>query len=93
MSGHMDIKAKLGINVFKALSHPHIKIKQGMERDHRLRNAIRLCPARLYTENVDGTVSIEIDGCLECGTCRIACGEILEWDYPEGGTGIQFRYG
>jgi len=31
---------------------------------------------------------------LECGTCRIACGaEVLEWNYPEGGAGVQFRFG
>jgi ferredoxin like protein len=39
-------------------------------------------------------VELTIDGCLECGTCRIACGtEVLEWYYPSGGAGVQFRFG
>jgi ferredoxin like protein len=39
-------------------------------------------------------VVLNIDGCLECGTCRYVCGnEVLDWHYPEGGTGVQFRFG
>jgi ferredoxin like protein len=65
-----------------------------MEKDPRLKQAVRLCPAGLYTENEKGEIVLDIDGCLECGTCRLACGvEVLDWNYPEGGTGVQFRYG
>ena len=47
-----------------------------------------------YEEKEDGRVELTIDGCLECGTCRIACGtEVLEWYYPSGGAGVQFRFG
>jgi len=95
MSETMDMKAKLGLNVFKPAAVPHIKIKQGMERDPRLTSALRLCPAGLYSVNESGEVVLAtLDGCLECGTCRLACGtEVLEWDYPEGGTGVQYRFG
>ncbi len=90
----IDLKAKLGLNVFKPLPEPHIKIRPGMERDVRLRPAVRACPAGLYSVNDQGKIVLSIDGCLECGTCRIACGaEVLEWNYPEGGAGVQFRFG
>jgi len=38
-----------------------------------VRNAFCLfiCPARVYTLNKDGEVVLELDGCLECGTCRL----------------------
>ena len=89
-----DLKAKLGLNVFKPLPVPHIKIKAGMERDARLKAAVRACPAGLYSVSETGEFVLTIDGCLECGTCRIACGtEVLEWNYPEGGAGVQFRIG
>lgn len=89
-----DLKAKLGLDVFKPGGEPHIRIKTGMEKDPRLRRAVRLCPAGLYTLNDRGEVSLTVDGCLECGTCRIACGtDVLEWTYPEGNCGVQFRYG
>jgi ferredoxin like protein len=94
MSDDALLKAKLGLDVFKPGTAPHIKIRAGKEGDPGLKAAVRLCPAGLYTENEKGAVTMTTDGCLECGTCRIACGiELLEWDYPEGGTGVQFRFG
>lgn len=94
MSEVTGLKAKLGVNVFKPDNVPHIRIIEGMNKDPRVRRAILLCPAGLYRENDQGEVEFTIDGCLECGTCRIACGsEVLEWDFPAGGSGVQFRYG
>ena len=94
MSEIMSMKAKLGLDVFKKDKEFHIKIKAGKENDPRLKKAILVCPAGLYSENSSGHVEISVDGCLECGTCLIACGEdVLEWHYPTGGTGVQFRFG
>jgi ferredoxin like protein len=88
------LKAKLGLDVFKPGGEPHIKIRPGMEKDPRLQQAVRICPAGLYSMAEQGEVVLNIDGCLECGTCRYVCGdEVLEWRYPEGGTGVQFRFG
>ncbi len=90
----MGLKAKLGLDVFKEAKEFHIKIKPGMEKNSRLKNAILVCPAGLYSENASGEVELSVDGCLECGTCLIACGEeILDWHYPGGGAGVQFRFG
>jgi ferredoxin like protein len=94
MSEILGLKAKLGLDVFKADKEFHIKIKPGKEKDTRLKKAILLCPAGLYSENEAGEVVISMDGCLECGTCLLACGdELLEWHYPNGGAGVQFRFG
>ncbi len=94
MSNPVNIKAKLGLDVFKPDKEPHITIKEGMTRDQRLKKAVIICPAGLYSENAEGEVELTIDGCLECGTCLVACGsEVLEWHYPNGGAGVQFRFG
>ncbi len=94
MNGMTDLKAKLALDVFKPGKTAHIKIRPGMENDPRLKPALRLCPAGLYTENEQGQVVLTIDGCVECGTCRLACGTaVLDWEYPEGGSGVQFRFG
>jgi ferredoxin like protein len=94
MSENSALKAKLGIDVFKPGKVAHIKIKPGREKDARLQAAILLCPAGLYRANEKGEVTLTTDGCLECGTCLVACGiEVLDWNYPEGGTGVQYRYG
>lgn len=88
------LTSKLGINVFKPGATPHIRIKPGMGKDVRLRHAVSACPAGLYTQTAAGDVVLGLDGCLECGTCLLVCGtEVLEWHYPEGGTGIQYRFG
>lgn len=51
------------------------------------------CPAGCWRlEN--GKVDLVVDGCLECGTCRIVCASRnVEWDYPRGGFGILYKFG
>jgi len=94
MSDVMGLKAKLGLNVFKEDKEFHIEIRAGKEKDADLKKAILICPAGLYSENEKGEVVISVDGCLECGTCLLACGEeLLKWHYPSGGSGVQFRFG
>jgi len=94
MKSSMGLKAKLGLNVFKEDRQFHISIKSGMEKDIRLKKALLVCPAGLYMENEKKEVVLSADGCLECGTCLLACGsEVLEWNYPAGGAGVQFRFG
>lgn len=94
MNEVMGLKARLGLNVFKADSTFHIRIRMGQEKDVRLRRAIWVCPAGLYNENDQGEIVLSTDGCLECGTCLLACGEeLLDWYYPSGGSGVQYRLG
>ncbi len=94
MSDKAALTLKLGTNVFKPGKEAHIRIRPGMEKDPRLQPAVRICPAGCYSRNESGEVTLNIDGCVECGTCLIACGaDVLVWNYPEGGTGVQFRFG
>lgn len=94
MSEVMGLRAKLGLNVFKEDKEFHIRIAAGKAKEARLKRAIVVCPAGLYSETETGEVVISMDGCLECGTCLLACGdELLEWHYPSGGCGVQFRFG
>ncbi len=55
---------------------------------------VRVCPAHVYAEEADGTISVEYAACLECGTClAVAAPGSLTWHYPRGGFGISFREG
>ncbi len=46
-----------------------------------------------YNEALDEIV-VEFAGCLECGTCMVACQEgAIDWAYPKGEFGVQYRYG
>lgn len=54
----------------------------------------RICPAGVYGEAPDGTVTVNYAACLECGTClAMAPDGVLTWHYPRGGFGIAFREG
>jgi NAD-dependent dihydropyrimidine dehydrogenase PreA subunit len=38
--------------------------------------------------------TVSYEGCLECGTCMIACSEgAIDWRNPRGGFGVSLRYG
>jgi ferredoxin like protein len=89
-----NIKAKLGTDTIKADSERHIKVRQEVCRQCKERHCIYVCPAQVYSLNKEGDIVLDLDGCLECGTCRIACVRgALEWDYPRGGFGVQLRFG
>ena len=90
----MGLKAKLGLDVFKENKNFHIHVVPGKEEDPIWEKVILVCPAGLYSKGENGGVDICVDGCLECGTCRIAAGiDRLSWVYPEGGAGVQYRFG
>lgn len=54
---------------------------------------IMVCPAALYKRDEDGNVSFDYAGCLECGTCRIICGDtiIKKWENPGPTMGVEYR--
>ncbi|MCL1846992.1 MAG: 4Fe-4S dicluster domain-containing protein [Coriobacteriia bacterium] len=94
MTETLNLKAKLGLDVFKEGGPFHIQINAGKQDDPRLLTCVRLCPAGLYSLDEQGVISLSQDGCLECGTCKIICGdELLTWAYPEGASGVQYRFG
>ena len=55
---------------------------------------VRVCPAALYKVDGDGVKSFDYAGCLECGTCRIACeGTIVKWVNPGPTMGVEYPLG
>jgi ferredoxin like protein len=76
-------------------SRPHIVVTPHEKPSKRLLSLLSACPANCYSRNDAGQVEISVDGCLECGTCRVLCepsGEIT-WNYPRGGYGVMFKFG
>lgn len=76
-------------------AHPHIEVHQEVAR--RTGTAavlVRVCPAHVYAQEPDGTISVSEAACLECGTClAVAAPGSLTWHYPRGGFGIAYREG
>lgn len=56
---------------------------------------IMVCPAALYKRDDSNVKSFDYAGCLECGTCRIACGDtiIKTWCNPSPTRGVEYRFG
>jgi len=92
----MKIDEKLAVNSFKNDKESHIKITHSICREKcKIRYCIYVCPGHLYSFNEEtNEMFVEFAGCLECGTCKVACIEgAIEWTYPKGEYGVQYRFG
>jgi len=91
----MSIEQLLGINKFAVDdAEAHIVLKKDICATCADKPCTFSCPAVLY-KIIDGEISFDYAGCLECGTCRTVCPKegAISWKYPRGGFGINFRYG
>ena len=92
----MQVDEKLTKNAFKHDEQSHIEIDAERCREVCTeRYCERVCPASLYEWNEEADrMVVEFAGCLECGTCLVACRhEALTWRLPRGGYGVRYRYG
>ena len=84
---------RIALDAIKPGEKPHILLAADRCRSCTLRPCLHACPARLYTLSDTGEVRFEHAGCLECGTCLALCPNDLDWHYPAGGFGVQYRHG
>lgn len=93
MSG-MTLQDKLSKNHVIPPAQPAIMLISSPVHQ-QLSQLLNACPAGLYRLNEAGEIIFDANGCLECGTCRMLCGDevIAQWHYPPAGTGITFRFG
>ena len=95
--------ATINVNVDEYLSankyevdeeNAHIELVEDPDMEE-FRKLVRVCPAALYKIDEEGNATFDYAGCLECGTCRIACGDtiVAKWTNPRGGMGVAYRQG
>lgn len=95
----VNVDEKLSLNKFEVdEENAHIKIKEGVKAsDPEFQKLVMWLPWQRSTRcPLRGDEPIfDYAGCLECGTCRMICGEtILEkWEYPQPTMGVQYRFG
>lgn len=95
----VNVDQKLSLNKFDVDEEgAHIALKDADEVpdfDAEFDKLILACPAGLYKRDEEGRTSFDYAGCLECGTCRVLCGDtILEhWRYPGPTKGVEYRWG
>ena len=91
----MSVDDKLGLDLFHTDEHnPHIMVNEDYDDMEEIRKVLLACPAGLYHYE-NGKVTFSHEGCLECGTCRIACGDtiIKKWVNPGPTMGVEYRFG
>jgi len=97
MSKFTTMEDKLGLDKFTLFHQTHLKIKDGFKTGEAAKKLVNdklfICPAKVYTLNEKDEVVVFFENCLECGTCRVAAPEAVEWEHPQGGHGIVYRLG
>ncbi len=91
----MKIEDKLFLDRFRVDEDPHIKIIDGAVCMDRCSDQVclHICPAHVFRLEKD-RIQVAYEGCLECGTCRIACANLnISWRFPTGGYGISHKFG
>lgn len=99
MNKFKTMEDKLGLDKFKPSHETHLKIRKEIngkkvnEKD-LVENILFICPAKVYTYDENkGQAIVSFENCLECGTCRVAAPDEVDWQYPTGGFGVTFKYG
>ncbi|MEO3990945.1 ferredoxin family protein [Pseudocitrobacter cyperus] len=92
---NVNVDIKLGVNKFYIdEGNPHIILNEKINPD-LFKQLMMACPAGLYRRDDKGQFLFDYAGCLECGTCRVLCGESIlsKWEYPVGSMGVEYRFG
>lgn len=91
----VNVDEKLALNKYHVdEGHAHIELRDDMS-DAEFRRLVLACPAGLYKVDSEGHRTFDYAGCLECGTCRVLCGQsgLSRWEYPVGTMGVEYRWG
>lgn len=84
---------KLAVNKYDLDPEVHLTLDPEACRTCNQRACLYACPADCY-RLVEEHVTFSYEGCLECGSCRLACPKgAITWTLPRGGLGICFQYG
>ena len=93
----VNIEEKLFQNRYKVdAGRPHITVRDtDVCQSCDAKPCTVCCPAGCWSLDDGGKIDLVVDGCLECGTCRFACGDtiIKKWENPQPTMGVEYRFG
>jgi ferredoxin like protein len=89
----MNIEDLKQLTQFIIDEQAHITVNQDICKTCDARACVKACPANCYTFNeATKLLSVVWENCLECGTCHVICDKgALDWSYPRGGYGVNYR--
>ncbi|MGE5576188.1 MAG: ferredoxin family protein [Syntrophothermus sp.] len=90
-----SIEDKLFLVKFKPDDRSHLIVDPDHCKECKGRPCTMFCPAQVYHwDESEQKMLVAYEGCIECGSCRIGCPDLLvEWRYPRGGFGVQYKFG
>lgn len=92
----VNVDGYLAVNKYEVdEENAHIELSESIDAAE-FEKLVMLCPAALYRLDAEtGERTFDYAGCLECGTCRIACGDtiVAKWENPQPTMGVEYRYG
>jgi ferredoxin-like protein FixX len=91
----VNIEEKLNFNKYNVdEQNAHIILKENFDMTEYAK-LIQVCPAGLYKLDENNVPRFDYAGCLECGACRILCGQtiIAKWEFPGSTMGVEYRNG
>ncbi len=89
----IDIAVRLKLSRYILAGESHIKVDYEKCRKCPHRACLTACPAQCYLPHEEQGVVFNYENCLECGTCYVICDQkALQWEYPKGGCGINYRW-
>lgn len=93
MNPATTVEDKLAVNKFDIDKEVHITVNSDTCQTCEWHRCVYACPAECY-KLTEGHITFSYEGCLECGSCRIACDKgAIKWNLPRGGFGVCFEYG
>ena len=89
----MNIDDLTHLTQYHVDDQPHIIVNREICRTCDRRPCVSACPAHCYTwDEATKLLSVVYETCLECGTCYVICDKgAVDWDYPRGGCGVNYR--
>lgn len=90
------LEDRVGTVKFNVAPEAHLSLDKAKCKECEEHYCVKVCPVGNYTENEANPKEIILswEGCMECGTCRLACPhDAIDWNYPVGGKGVCYRYG
>ena len=92
----LSVDDRLGKDKYKLDQESHIEVDEAKCETCEEKPCLLVCPAEVY-ELRDDKIVFNFEGCLECGSCSIACSTrgngAIDWHNPKGGHGIDYKYG
>jgi ferredoxin like protein len=89
----MNIEDLKQLTQFIIDEQAHITVNNEVCKTCDGRACVKACPANCYTfDEAAKLLSVVWENCVECGTCHVICDKgALDWAYPRGGYGVNYR--